>query len=61
MSIDLTNTPELPAPVPARSGAGVELRASREDVVLARVAIAAVGGFAFAVLVLLGLGIAVIS
>lgn len=61
MTIDLTPAAELPAPIPAHSAAPVELRTSRETEVLARVAIAAVGGFAFAVTMLLAFAIAVAS
>lgn len=61
MSIDLTNTPELPAPVPARAAEGVEVRVSRDDELLTRVALASLAGFGGAVLALLALGMAVIS
>ncbi|WP_323985931.1 hypothetical protein [Microbacterium plantarum] len=61
MTIDLTTTPELPAPVPARGGEGVDVRVSRDDEVLARVALASLAGFGAAVLMLLVFGISAIS
>ncbi|MFS0715234.1 hypothetical protein ABC195_15265 [Microbacterium sp. 2P01SA-2] len=61
MTIDLTEAVELPAPIPARVGQGVELCVSRDRDLLARTVILATGGFAAAVAVLLILGAAVIA
>jgi hypothetical protein len=61
MTIDLTDAIELPAPVPASAGRGVELRVSRERDLLARAVILATGGLAVAVALLLILGAAVIA
>ena len=61
MSSELTVTTEYPAPMPVRAVEGVDVRVSAEDWLLARVALAAVAGFAVAVSALLALGIAVIS
>lgn len=61
MTIDLTEAVELPAPVPARAGRGVELRVSRERDLLARAVLLATGGLAVAVALLLVLGAAVIA
>lgn len=62
MTIDLSTTaPELPAPVSARGGEGADLRVSRDDEVLVRLALASLAGFAAATLMLLVFGIAVIS
>ncbi|QLD10923.1 hypothetical protein [Microbacterium oleivorans] len=60
MTLNL-NAPDLPAPVPARVGEGVEMRLSHEREVLARVVVVALGGFAVAVTLLCGLGLAVIA
>ncbi len=61
MTIDLEEAIELPAPVPASVGQGVELRLSRDRDLLARTAILATGGLAAAVASLLVLGAAVIA
>ncbi|MGZ0068930.1 hypothetical protein [Microbacterium arborescens] len=61
MTIDLEEAIELPAPVPARVGQGVELRVSRDRDLLARAVLLATGGLALAVALLLVLGAAVIA
>ncbi|WHE35180.1 hypothetical protein [Microbacterium sp. BDGP8] len=61
MTTDLTEAIELPAPVPAHAGQGVELRMSHERDLLARAVLLATGGFAVAVALLLILGAAVIA